>query len=68
MSIKKIGKAWVKEKQRPILLAREIQRGKNRGKVQVVLTKGRDAQGNVRPGRKYIIPADAVIVWPGKGE
>lgn len=60
----KPGRAWVKGKQTAILSATEIKRGKNKGKYHVVLTKGRDADGNIIPGRKKIVTGKEIIAHP----
>ena len=58
------GKAWIKGKQKPILSAREITRGKNKGKYEIVLTRGRDAEGNIIPGVKRVVEKKAIITMP----
>ena len=59
-----IGKVWIKNGFRPIMSAEVIKRGKNKGRVRAILTNGRDAKGNVKPGRKVIIAHKSVKVWP----
>lgn len=59
------GKAWIKGKQKPILSAREITRGKNKGKYEVTLTKGRDAEGNIIPSAKKVVTEKEIITMPG---
>ena len=61
---KEPGFAWIKGKQKPILSAREITKGKNKGKYEVVLTKGRDAEGNIIPGAKKIVTEKDIITMP----
>ena len=49
---------------KPFINPREIKRGANKGKVEVTLTKGRDEDGNVIPGKKRIVERDAIRTWP----
>jgi len=63
-----IGTAWVKNAQKPIIAAREIKSGKHKGKVEVTLTAGRDAQGNVKPGKKVKVDRKSVVEWPGEAK
>ena len=58
------GKAWIKGKQTAILSAREITKDKNKGKYEVILTKGRDAEGNIIPGAKKIVTEKEIITMP----
>ncbi|MCK5014035.1 MAG: hypothetical protein KAS66_09455 [Candidatus Omnitrophica bacterium] len=58
------GKAWIKGKQKPILSAREITKGKNKGKYEITLTRGRDAEGDIIPGAKKIVEEKAIITMP----
>lgn len=60
----KHGMAWIKGKQKPILSAREITKGKNKGKFEVILTKGRDVEGNIIPGAKKIVAEKEIITMP----
>lgn len=60
----KTGFAWIKGKQKPILSARKITSGKNKGKYEVILTKGRDEEGNIIPGAKKIVTEKHIITMP----
>ena len=51
-----VGRAWVNNQFRPIIQAREIKRGKNKGKVQVVLPGG----------KSRMVEAKDVREWPGE--
>ncbi|HUV72492.1 MAG TPA: hypothetical protein VMW25_05805, partial [Clostridia bacterium] len=59
-----IGKAWINNQQKPIVSAREITKGKFKGKVEVTLTAGRDEMGRVKPGRKIKVSKKSVVEWP----
>ncbi|HUU53143.1 MAG TPA: 2'-5' RNA ligase family protein, partial [Candidatus Bathyarchaeia archaeon] len=61
-----IGKAYINNQQKPIMSAREITRGKSKGKVEVTLTAGRDADGNIKAGKKVKVDRKAIIEWPDK--
>ncbi|HUV72274.1 MAG TPA: hypothetical protein VMW25_04640, partial [Clostridia bacterium] len=63
-----IGKAWINNQKKPIISAREITKGKFKGKVEITLTAGRDALGRVKPGRKIKVDKKSVIEWPGEKE
>lgn len=62
-----IGRAWVKGQQKPIMIAEKLT-GKEVGKVRVTLTRGRDAEGNIRPGQKVKVKESEVIEWPVEAE
>ncbi len=47
------GWAWIHENQRPIISARVIERGKDKGKVEVETVR-----------RKETISKDDIITWP----
>lgn len=64
--MKDYGWAWILNQQRPICDVRDIKRGKNKGKVQVTLCRGRNEDGTIRPGVKVIIPMDSIIELPLK--
>ena len=63
--VESIGKAWINNQKKPIISAREITKGKFQGKVEITLTAGRDAEGNVKAGKKVKVERKAVIDWPG---
>ncbi len=48
------GWAWVKNQQVPIIETREITRGKDKGRIEVLF----------RVTKKAVIDRDAVTVWP----
>ena len=51
------GWVWIRGQQRPILSAREIKRGKNKGKIEVVLAQ-----------QKKIVNESDIVKWPeGEG-
>lgn len=48
------GWAWVKDQQVPIIETREIKRGKDKGRIEVLF----------RVTKRAVIDRDAVTVWP----
>lgn len=62
------GYANVEGKQKPILSAREITKGKKKGKYEIVLTAGRDADGKIIPGKKKIVDKKAITEFPALTE
>ena len=59
------GWVWIDGyKKKPICHARPIRRGKNKGKWEVKLCRGRNGDGTIKPGRKKIIPFKCVIEMP----
>lgn len=62
------GWVWIDGyKKKPICSARLIKRGKNKGKFEVVLCRGRNGDGTIKAGRKKIIPPEFLVEIP-KGE
>jgi len=49
------GAAWIKGLNRPITAVREIMRGKNKGRFEVLVGKA---------GKKQIIDKDQIRLWP----
>lgn len=54
----KPGRAWVKDQQVTITAARELKKGKHKGKVEVTLVNG----------KKVKVTADSITIWPEKLE
>jgi len=62
--MEKHGIAWINNIQKPICEVRDIKNGKDKGKVEVTLCKGRNADGTIRRGKKKIIPYDQLVEFP----
>jgi hypothetical protein len=58
------GSAWIGDQRRPFINPRQIKRGKNKGKYYVQLTAGRDADGNINPGKRRIVYEKDIVSWP----
>ena len=59
------GWVWIDGyRKKPICHARLIKRGKNKGKYEVKLCRGRNGDGTIKPGRKKIIHADFLVETP----
>lgn len=59
-----VGSAWFGGKRFVIAAARTIKRGRRKGQVEVTFTRGRRADGSIRPGKKRVIPAEDIVVRP----
>jgi len=46
---------------RPFMAARLVKRGKRKGQYQITLTRGRNAGGEVNPGKKVFIHRKQII-------
>jgi len=66
MEVKDYGWAWINQQQRPICNVRDIKRGKNKGKVEVTLCRGRHSDGSIKPGSKVIVRIESIIELPLK--
>jgi ribosomal protein S18 acetylase RimI-like enzyme len=58
------GSAWIGDQRRPFINPRHIKRGKNKGKYYVQLTAGRDADGNIKPGKRRMVDEKDIVSWP----
>jgi len=56
-----IGKAFIKNKQRPIFSQRSITKGKNKGKIQVLYPSGKTNTEGAKIARSVIVDADAIV-------
>jgi|GEM_PF-6605789 len=46
---------------KPFMAARLVKRGKRKGQYQITLTRGRNADGGVNPGKKVFIRKEQII-------
>ena len=60
----KEGWAWINNQQRPICAVRDIKRGKQKGKIQVTMCRGRNANGTINRGSMVVIEAMHIIEFP----
>lgn len=58
------GIAWVNQVKKPFIFEKLMVRGKNRGKLRVWLTRGRDAGGNIIRGNRILISMTSVVEFP----
>ena len=59
----KIGQAFINNRNHTFVFNREIQRGKNKGKMECNLTKGRDRSGKIRIGKRVVLLESQVRRW-----
>lgn len=50
---------------RPFMAARLIKRGRRKGQYQITLTNGRNAVGEVKPGKKIFIHGKQIVEGGG---
>ena len=60
----KEGWAWINNQQRPICAVRDIKRGKQKGKIQVTMCRGCNANGTINRGSMVVIEAMHIIEFP----
>jgi len=59
------GIAWINHVKKPFVIDKLMQRGKNKGKLRVFLTRGRDTAGNILKGKCVYIAQEAIVECPG---
>ena len=58
------GFCWYKNQVKPFIIDRTFKKGRNKGKLQVFLTRGRDSKGTIRKGKKIILESKNIIKHP----
>jgi len=61
---KDYGWAYVDGIKRVICKSRPIRRGKDKGKIEVTLCRGRNKDGSIRQGVKVVIQEKSLVVSP----
>lgn len=61
IKIKDYGLCWYGQQAKPYIYSKEIKKGKNKGKLEVYLTRGRAPDGTIIRGRRVIISKSAII-------
>ena len=58
------GIAWFDNVKKPFVFDKRMVKGRNKGKLRVWLTRGRDTPGNIIRGAVAYVPADRVVECP----
>lgn len=65
MKHKDYGIAWINHVKKPFIIDKLMQRGRNRGKLRIYLTRGRDIEGNILTGKRVYISRESIVECPG---
>ncbi len=58
------GTFWYKSQVKPFVIDSVVKRGKNRWKLRISLTRGRDSKGRIVRGKKLLIDSKQIIRYP----